>query len=208
MTNMTDEASGISPGTVQSTIPAEVLDALVPPPAARWRRVTLWLLFAVAVAGVGWVWNTGVANPEIATHVASWGGDGPVHLGFRIESHSSVDIEITEGFDVPPGLRLLGYSMAPFSDDLGPVDIQDDVFPARVNPDSFVDITAFFEITDCDLLTSQVGPARVTVAIADGPFSWFEHRRVVGADFFTDSDGSSPHGWPTMISEATCRSAE
>jgi hypothetical protein len=208
MTNMTDEASGISPGTAQSTIPAEVLDALVPPPAARWRRAALWLLFAAAVAGVGWAWNRGVANPEIATHVASWGGDGPVHLGFRIESRSSVDIEITEGFDVPPGLRLIGYSTAPFSDELDPADIEEDVFPRRVRPNGFVDMTAFFEITDCGLVANQADPARVTVAIADGPFSWFEHRRVVGADVFAFSDGSSPEGWPAMISEATCGTAE
>ncbi|MEZ5247046.1 MAG: hypothetical protein R2707_18295 [Acidimicrobiales bacterium] len=205
---MTDEASDIARGTARSTIPPEVLDALVPAPAARWRRAALWLLFAAAVAGVGWGWSTGIANPEISTHLASWGGDGPVHLGFRVESRSAVDIEITEGFDVPDGLRLLGYTTAPFSDELGIADIDGGVFPVRVRPDGPVDITAFFEITDCGLLANQVGPARVTVAIADGPFSWFEHRRVVGTDFFAASDATGQGAWPTAISEGACVSSE
>ncbi len=208
MSNMIDGASDISPGAVQATIPAEVLDALVPPPAPGWRRVVLWSLFAVAVVGTGWAWNTGVANPQVASHAASWGGDGPVHIGFRVESESSVDIEITEGFDVPPGLRLLGYSATPFSDELGIADIDDDVFPARVRPDGFVDITAFFEVVDCGLLANWTDPPRLTVAIADGPFSWLERRRVLGADFFTPTDGGSQGGWATVISEAPCESAE
>ena len=210
MTNMTDNASADSPeADVEAevgratAIPMDVVDALVPPPASRRRRFVAWGLFAAAVVAGVWYWSTGAVNPEIESRAATWGGDGPVYLGFRIESRSSTDIDITAGFDVPDGLELIGYTTTPFSEDLDVAEASGDPFPVHLEADGAVDLTAFFEVTDCDALRGRTDVAAVTVSLASGPFSWFDARRTIATDLFVQDDGT-PQGWAPAIAAGVC----
>ncbi len=203
MTNMTGTASGSSSQPDEQGVPADVLDALVPPSGSRWRRVVAWMSFGAAIVAAGWVWSLGIANPEISSRAATWGGDGPVHIGFQINSESPVALEITEGFDVPPGLRLLGYSTAPFDPDARLQSVRDDVFPYRLAAGETVGLTAFYEVDDCAALPRGGVDVEVTVAIADGPFSRFTHHRQIGEDLFVGDDGSLT-SWPMAVAAFVC----
>ena len=205
MTNMTDNASAdsLEVDAAADAIPTHVVDALVPPPASRWRRFLAWGLFAAAVVAGVWFWSTGAVNPDIESRAARWGGEGPVHLGFRIESRSSTDIDITAGLEVPDGLALIGYTTTPFSEELDVAGASGDPFPVRIEADGAVELTALFEVTDCDALRGRTDVAAVTVALANGPFSWFEVRRTIAVDLFIDDQGT-PQGWPPAIAAGVC----
>ncbi|MEQ8842743.1 MAG: hypothetical protein RIB98_17310 [Acidimicrobiales bacterium] len=165
-----------------------------------------WVVVAAAAAAVvaaGWVWSLGIANPEISSNAATYGGDGPVHMGFQITSDSSTTIEITEGFGVPSGLRLLGYTTGPFDIDAPPDSFRSDIFPRRLEAGDMVELTAFYEVDDCSRLPLGDDGVEVTVAIADGPFSRFEHRRQVSNDIFV-SYGPGRGSWPATIAQFVC----
>ena len=197
---------------------SELLDRLVPPPRPLYVRVLLWSIFLVVVVGGSWSVTSGTVVPRIGhSYVVHHGGSGPVVLGFTTTNRSRVDIEIVAGPRSRSGLQLRGYTVSG-----GPLEAPanvsmavSDPFPIRLHPGEVVEVTAWFDVADCNALASTpTGDRQVDlqVRIADGPFSAFTATRQIGGDWpapqpsdaLVADSSVTDVSWPVLISRFAC----
>ena len=190
-----------------SSLDAE-MDQLVPPPGPAYRRVLLWVLFLALCAAVVWSTATGILSPKIENaQITSLGGDGPVQIQLLIQSGSIVDLQVVDGPEVPPGLKLLGYSIGDSATgEFRRTDVVRDPFPLTIRPDESLQLMAWYQVDDCNALgrDSEGKPdVDIRMKIASGPFSWVDHTRTVISFGGTDpQDDTAP--WAYSVSQFTC----
>ncbi len=207
---------------LDETLDPKVFDQLVPPPGPRWRRIAAWTLFVGLLVGIGWLSVSGTASPHLdGSQVQGLGGAGPVYVDLSVRNDSPVvDIEVTGGPAPQPGLRVIGYGRQ-VPDAVGTTGLTPQArrsldrnpFPIRIRPGRSVELTVWFDVTDCAAIAKSSAGSGVDlqVAIARGPFSLMTHTRTVGAEIGLRSTSedqlaslTSPDGWPAGIAQFRC----
>ena len=193
--------------TAYPMIDETILDELVPPPGPLWRRVALWVAFLGIVGATAWATASGTVIPQISTSANGWGDDGPIMVATSVQNTSRVDIEVVDGPRPRPGLSLLGYTTGSVTPvDTMPEEKLADPFPLRLKPDEFVDLTAWYRVTDCQAIediNQNDDQIDLQVRIADGPASWFTAERNIDAQDLGSFD-SAQTSWPAAIAHQAC----
>lgn len=202
----TDDPSAgpsVSSQTAEDLDP-RLLDALVPPPPAIWKRSLVWALVLGALATATWSVGSGRAVPRADVFVSSWGGAGPVEVTVEVTNRSPVAIEVVDGPAAPDGMRLLGRQALPEASTVAPAPpegVGEELAPVRVEAGERVVLASWFSVESCAVVgRSERGPVGVVVRIADGPARAVELTRTGALDGLPGDPS-----WASAATAAACR---
>ncbi len=187
----------------RATPTAAEIDELVPPPGPRWRRTVGWSAFIAVLMGIGWLWSSGTATPRLSAQGWGHGGEGPVHMSFVLANDSRVAVEVMAGPRDRDGIELLGYTTSWLPGGIaGPGgDLETDPFPVRIEPGGELSLTAWYDVTDCDVVAADTDVSDridLRARVADGPFGALTRTRWI------EAPSTDQEGWVQAMTRFAC----
>jgi hypothetical protein len=149
------------------------------------------------LAGIMYLWAGGWLTSNLEMTGATFGGPGPVTIGFQVTNNGARTIEILDA-EASPGLTLVSLELV---DEAGPARAA----PALLDPERTATLLATYDVIDCAALDRSDTAFTFDVQFANGPLQMKHQIQFQTEDFvFDERSPGQVVSWPVAITQYVC----